>query len=514
MIRRSVAGAILGVSLLIGSLAWSGFVAVNTVFDPDRSREVAAELLDNDAVREQLADNLSLALRNMIPLEVQVSDQAIDGVSTDLLDDPAVEAAILNAFAATHGAFLGEGDAPEVIDLTAVSTAARAALVQTAPQLDALVPEAPPLIVTLPTERIPDASPVRSFLQRTVPVLAGVAILGAVLALFFTSDRPSILRRAGTWALMTTAFYLVIGVGVPFLLRQYAPDQAEVIAALFAALLRTTLVPSMVLGIVGVGLLGAAAVWAGAVARTPAPRAAPEPPPRRTAQVSAGPRRAAAPITESWQSRPPEPQRQRAQPAAAASPVRRGPAPGRARQRPTALPSDQHPRALPQRGSQPQQRPQPRPQPVRADHPLDRGRHTPPAGVPSREGHAALPPPSPYPDAPGSATPASPYPDAAHYERTHPDHAPSIYPDAPAAAAPRPPARPPDAWAEPQGGASVFDVPATSEPRRVASSAPPTGARWNNTHGWVLDPDSPDPLPEAAVWVDGVGYVLPVDRGR
>ena len=49
--RRTLAAAILGISLWIGSLAWSGFIMTSTVLNPDRSEDVAEALLDNDAVR-------------------------------------------------------------------------------------------------------------------------------------------------------------------------------------------------------------------------------------------------------------------------------------------------------------------------------------------------------------------------------------------------------------------------------------------------------------------------------
>ena len=101
--------------------------------------------------------------------------------------------------------------------------------------------------------------------------IAAMALVMVLLALLTTSDRPSVLRRAARWAIGTTAVYLILGFGVPLLLRAVAPDQAEVLAALLAALLRTTLVPSIVLGGVGAvmlilalvfGLLGVAgSVW-------------------------------------------------------------------------------------------------------------------------------------------------------------------------------------------------------------------------------------------------------------
>ena len=48
MFRRVIAGLILGPALLIGSFAWSGYLALGTIFDENRSATVAQELLDNE----------------------------------------------------------------------------------------------------------------------------------------------------------------------------------------------------------------------------------------------------------------------------------------------------------------------------------------------------------------------------------------------------------------------------------------------------------------------------------
>ncbi len=321
MIRRSVAGGILGVSLLLGSLGWSGLVAQRTVFDADRSGEIADELLENDEVRSQIEENLAGAISNLVPPEAPVSDEVIRSVSSTLVDDPAVQRILRRAMVDTHAAFLGEGRAPEVIDLTEVATAARASLVQASPQLEVLLPESPVLTVPLPTEHVPDASPIRTFLRTAVPILIGAAVLGAVLALVTTTNRPGILRRAGFWALATTAVYLVIGLLVPWLLRQYAPDQAEVLAALLAALLGSTLLPSIVLAGVGVALLITAALWF-ASGREPDRRAPhPDAPHRRQAAAMdrARTRRTPAPRT-----RRPAPSATRAQPPATGPQTRPG----------------------------------------------------------------------------------------------------------------------------------------------------------------------------------------------
>ncbi len=514
MIRRSVAGAILGLSLLIGSFAWSGFVALRTVFDPDRSREVAVELLDNDEVRAQVAENLAFAIRGIVPNQVPVEPALIDQVTLQLMESPAVEATLLDAFANTHAAFLGQGDAPDRVDLTPVAQVAREALVAASPELDGLVGDNVALTVPLPTEHIPDASPVRSGLQTVVPALAGIAIAGAAIALITTSDRPSILRRAGFWALGTTAIYLIIGFGVPYLLREFAPDQAEVLAALLAALLRSTLVPSIVLGACGVGLLGLSGLWVALRGRERAPRSE-----RRSDRE---PSRARRRVSE------PDQRRGRPEPARAAQAPTPGPYVAPADLAPTG--HDPYGRPAPQ----PQVRQQPQQQPRAETHPVP----TPQPQRAPRRAQAA-------PDDPGPAQAPSPYPDADHWAATHgepaapspqtqpapqdvgwdPQNPPSdsIFADVPLPAEQAQPgaeqAQLPAEQARPAASNSVFGDPAPvptapHAPSTPSPARPPAGARWHQVYGWVLDPSNPEPRPVESVWVDGVGWTLPVDRGH
>ncbi len=530
MIRRSLGGAILGFALLVGSFAWSGFAALQTVFDPDRSREVAEELLDNEEVRVQLAENLAGAIGALIPPEVPVEQGLVDQVTTGLLNDPTVEATILAAFTDTHRAFLGEGDVPGQVDLSPVAAVARQNLIAAAPQLDTVVPESPPLTVPLPTDRVPNAGPVRSFLETAVPILAAVAAFGAILALVATNDRPSILRRAGTWAVTTTAIYLILGLGVPYLLRQYAPDQAEVVAALLSALLRSLLVPSIALAASGLALFGIAAAWpSGERRRAAAERRAPYPDaPHRREVAEMDTRRRSRVI---GREQPPRPQPQpRARPAVHEPPVTYAP-PTQSQPR-VPTPGPQGPATPARPAAQPT--PPPYPDGPPPGSPLDPPR--PAVSSPHLDG----PPPGSPLDPPGPAV-SSPYPDDAHYRATHPEGqweglGPPTNSGPPIPPAPEPSGAPTNASvfadvprpSEPTGlpadaqpvepGRSVFEspaappapsVPPAPRPAPARPSSPPVGARWNARHGWILDPDSPDPLPAGAIWVDGVGYVLP-----
>lgn len=453
MIRRSIAGLVLGPSLLLASLAWSGYQAQRTVFDPERSQEIADELLENDEVRAQLTDNLAGAIEAALPTAVPLSADQVDEAAAMVLADPAVEELVVTAFTSAHAAFLGQGTAPRTLDLTPAADAARAALVEVAPGFEAAIPETPVLTMTLPTDRIPNAEPVDDFLDRMVPITAIIAAVGAALALLMTTDRPSVLSRAGIWALSITAFYLLVGIGLPWLLRRTAPDQTEVFAALVTALLRTTLLPSIVLAACGTALVVMAIAWPDKAKRS-AP--APEPPPQPLPMVGHGPLR-----------RPLPPQRPLVHPdtppagiAPARPPTPTGTGPAMVVP-PPAGPSGTEPAGSGSPGSPPASGP------------------TPAAG--------SRPPPAP-PAQPDLRPP--PLPTAASTSSGETE---------------RPPPPPTgDAGEQPPGSSRRLPTKEQGE-RKPKWRAP----QWVEGHGWVLDPDDPEPPPPNSRWIEGVGHVVP-----
>lgn len=313
MIRRSIAGMILGVSLLVASLAWSGFVALRTVLDPGQSQRIADKLYDDPQVRDALAGNIAGALVSLFPPGVDVPPDQVDAVATAVLDDPRVEFLVTQAFVQTHAAFLGDGDMPDQLDAGVVGQAARDQLVAAEPQLDAVLPAAPALAVPLPTERIPDLGPLRATLQAAVPILALLAVGGFVLALVTTSHRPSVLRRAGMWAIGAAALIVAAGLGLPWLIRRFAPDQGEVAAALFATLVESVLVPSLVLAGTGGAAIVAGMAWpsAGRARARPPRRAEPARRPSPAPHDRRPPRPAGAPGHRLAPGHEPGPARQR-----------------------------------------------------------------------------------------------------------------------------------------------------------------------------------------------------------
>ena len=444
MFRRVIAGLILGPALLIGSFAWWGFLALRTVFDENRTETIAEELLDNDAVVDQIGANIGRALEAAMPDTIQLSDEQVDAGVQIILTDPVVRELIIDSLATTHRAFLGLDDAPATIDLGPALASSRERIGAVAPTIAAEIPTA--FVVDLPTERIPDASPVKGFLERMVPILAALSVVMALLALLTTSDRSQVLGKAARWAIGTTAVYLVIGLGAPYLLREYAPDQAEVLAALLAAVLRAAVFPSIVLGGVGAVLLLLSMFWPDRTrARSP----------RRPAPVPA-----AGPTPSPSAPMAPRPAPARPRPASPDAT--------------TALPSVPAPRPTP--AAPP---PQPAPAPPPPAPPPPSGPATPPFGAPAvRPPLGYEPPPAPRPTLPTRAKPPDPV------------TLPAWTGESPIESA-----------VDPIGHAEPTD--AASEPPRWR---PPT---WVEGHGWVMDPDDPREPPNNARFVEGVGWVVP-----
>lgn len=281
--RRALAAAILAFSLWLGSLAWTGFTLLRTVLDPDRSREVAESLYEDEAVRAQLVDNIADGVAGATPPGVTLPRGQVEATAADALDSPAVATLFVDAFARTHAAFLGEGEVPDAVDPGAFGSAARSTIVARNPELDSVLPASPELAIPLPTERVPNLGPLRDLLQAVVPLLALASATGALLALLVTSNRPAVIRRAGVWAVLLSSIVLVVAYGIPALGARYAPGQSVIIAALVGAMAGAMRVPALTLGGLGVAGIVASMLWR----RAPSPR----PEPARRRRASAGPPR-------------------------------------------------------------------------------------------------------------------------------------------------------------------------------------------------------------------------------
>ena len=270
--RRLLASAILGPSLLIASLAWSSFGLLNTALDPDRSERIADTLLEDELVQAQLRQSIAGAVGSQIPEGVPVSDDQLESGAGVALENPVVAVLIRDAFVQAHQAFLGEGEPPTTLDIGAAATEVRDGALSGVPGASEIIPDGPGLVIDLPTEQIPNLGGFRRWLQRVAPLMALIALAGAALALLTAKNRSLVLRRAGSWALGSAAIWLVLNIGVPWVAMQFFSGQAAIAASLIDAMFGEMLVPSLVLAGAGIVLVVLSALWptgeAAAVQRT------------------------------------------------------------------------------------------------------------------------------------------------------------------------------------------------------------------------------------------------------
>ena len=273
--RRALAAALLGISLWIGSLAWSAYLMTRTVLDPDRSEAVADALLEDEAVRAQLEANIARSVAAAVPDGAPVAEDDIRAGASTALSSPAVEAVFRDALVRTHQAFLGVGDTPKTAALLG----------------------APDVQVPLPTDRLPNLGPVREAADDAVPLLAGASAAGIALALLVARNRRAIVRRAGMWAVGLSALVLMVAYGLPALARLVLPGQAAIVTALVTALAGAARMPAVTLAAVGAAGIVLSLVWRPvSVAVPPAPAPAPAPVPMPAWRRAPRPRRRDLPV--------------------------------------------------------------------------------------------------------------------------------------------------------------------------------------------------------------------------
>ena len=255
--RRGLASLIIGLSLLVASASWAGFTLSRTVLDPGRSERLAAQLLDNPDVRQALVIRLADALEDQIPPEVPVRRDLLELGAARALDDPRVEALVLDGVVRVHQNALAGNDEPVVIDAGDLGAAGRDALVLARPELAPVLPASPTVQLELPTAGLSRLGDVKRFVDRYTLVGALIAATGALVALAVARHRAPVLRRVAFWGYGAAAFWLAVGYGVPWLAGNLSPTSAAIASAAADVFFGAMIGPAAVMALVATALLAA-----------------------------------------------------------------------------------------------------------------------------------------------------------------------------------------------------------------------------------------------------------------
>ena len=197
--RRALAAVAVRVATLVGSLALLCFVLLHTVGDPTRPARIADAVLSSSAGQSALSSALADAVRTAVPA---VPEETADRIAAAAVGDPRLAAAVR---AAASGA--------DELDLGPVLHDAAAGI---DPQLAAAVP-AQGLTVPVPGRAaLTFRAPVRAPLTAGWQWGLGLALAACAVALGVAPRRSPVLRRVGTWCVVSAAVGVVVFVALPY----------------------------------------------------------------------------------------------------------------------------------------------------------------------------------------------------------------------------------------------------------------------------------------------------------
>lgn len=258
--RSGLAALIVGISLMVASFSWSGFALLRTSLNPDRSEDIADELISNTAVRSLLADQISDSIDSQLPDAIPISKDSIDSLSAESLDDPEVIEVIKDSFIKLHQQVLEGGTEPVEVDSVALTAAGKSFLTKKEPAA-ALIPNRDFIDISIPTSGLSFVSGFRSLLQRVVPIGALISVIGIAFGFILARNRSTVLRRVAYWAFGVSAFWLIVGIAIPKLLSETSSSATPIASAIINIFFGAMTGPALLTAGLGVALFVASVLW-------------------------------------------------------------------------------------------------------------------------------------------------------------------------------------------------------------------------------------------------------------
>jgi hypothetical protein len=235
--RRSITWALCLVGIVLGSVAWSAWVFLNTWADPSTTERVTEAVLADPEARDEVLAPVRDQVRSMIPAEAGVSDAQIDAALDSVLADPAARDRVADAFVGPGGS----------VRIAEARTAFGDEIARRQPELAPIVQASPPQL------RLPDlsfADRARDLARASVIWLALASIGAFGLSTIFGDPRRTA-RRFGVWA---ASMGLVWVAGPPIaarLARAATSSLDATVDVVVHAYARPILLPAIALTIAG-----------------------------------------------------------------------------------------------------------------------------------------------------------------------------------------------------------------------------------------------------------------------
>ncbi|MCU1399501.1 MAG: hypothetical protein JWN62_2610 [Acidimicrobiales bacterium] len=229
LLRQVITRLVMGIALLCGSFAWSGWVFLHSVGDPHRAERIATSILDSPSARAEIAAPIADQIVQNFALPASDKTAIADTVA-QVLGDPTLAGNFIAAFGSAQANALGVNDPrPTTINAGALINAVRDRLAASQPELAALIPDSNASI-DLPKVQSPVIARVRSIASTWTTYLALIAV-ALIIGVMILGDRRRALRSYGFWAIFTGAFWAIGPRLAPWFAHQAASNTDAIVGA-------------------------------------------------------------------------------------------------------------------------------------------------------------------------------------------------------------------------------------------------------------------------------------------
>ena len=260
-VRRSLAGLLFGLAAIVGSIALSAFWLQYTAFSPEHTRSAASAVLQDNDIKNELAQVITDATAAQLPEIPPVELQKAIASAANTAQGAALMADIV---ADAHAKLIGDRDEPVEI---------------TSEQLVEIVRDQRAIVVptiTLDVPKVTALSITREVLKWLIPIAAGLALVFIILGFAAHPERSELYQSLGFMLIGMALLLLLIGYIIPAFVVPLFTDNVWVgaVPRLAADSLGLLLGLMLLLVGAGVGCLAAAAAsrrrdrWSQPIRRT------------------------------------------------------------------------------------------------------------------------------------------------------------------------------------------------------------------------------------------------------
>jgi hypothetical protein len=241
-VRRSLAGLLFGLAAIVGSLALSAFWLQFTAFSPDHTHSAAAAVLEDNDIKNEVAEVISNATAAQLRPGDPAAAQTINATVLQVANTSQGAKLLADIITEAHSRLIGVRDEP--VQITPEE------LVEITRDQQAIVVPA----VTLDVPKVGPLSVMREVLKWLIPIAAGLAIVFMILGFAAHPERFELLQSLGFLLLGMALLLLVIGYVVPAFVIPLLTDNVWIGAVPRLARNSLGLLLGIMLLLVGAGL--------------------------------------------------------------------------------------------------------------------------------------------------------------------------------------------------------------------------------------------------------------------